>query len=117
MKQGLDQCSGPHHLGQQVWNRYRERTGCRHDSHRLAFQPESNDIGKSVLTQVAQPLRNQQQNNGPADCSTDHEQHAIHARAVHQCGNTQKGCRRHEISGYRKPVLQPADAPACCIKI
>ena len=115
--QGVQQLPRPHRLSDQVPDHHDERADRGHRADRTLLQSERGHVGVGELAQVAQPLRDQEQDDRPPDQPAHRVDQAIEAVEVHQRGDAQKRRRRHVVAGNGHPVLEAGDAASGGVEI
>jgi hypothetical protein len=80
-------------------------------------EAKRSDVAERVEPEVAQPLRDQEQHDGPADEKADRVQHAVEAGAVDERSDAQEGRGGQEVAGDREAVLQRLDAAAGGVEV
>ena len=113
----VQQLSRPHRLPNEVPDDDNERTDGGHRADRSLLKAEGGHVGIGELAEVAQPLRDKEQDDWPADQPTHRIDEAVETVEVNQSGDTEKRSRRHVVAGNRHPVLQPSDAASGGVKV
>lgn len=81
------------------------------------LEPERGDIGEGVFPEVAQSLRDEEQDDRPAYKPADRIDQSVEAGGEDEPGNTEERRRRHVVAGDRKPVLESRDPAACGVEV
>ncbi len=104
-EQQLDERAGADHLGDEVEGHDRERADRRQDADGGLVEPEGGDVGEGELAEVAQPLRDEEQHDRPADEEADRVDQPVEARREDQRRDAQEGRRRHVVARDGQRVL------------
>ena len=115
--QGVQQLARADHLADQVEDHDDQRAERRHHAHRLALQAIGGDVGEGVFAEVAQPLRDQEQHDRPADQPADRVVEAIEAVEIDECRDAKEGGGRHVVAGDGKAVLEGRDAASGSVEV
>ena len=108
--QRVQQLPRPDRLADQIPDHDDERADGGHRANRALLQPERGDVGVGELAEIAQPLRDQEQDDRPADQPAHREDEAVEAVEVDQRGDAEERRRRHVVAGDGHPVLEAGDA-------
>ena len=115
--QGVQQLPCPHRLSDQVPDHDNERADGCHGADRALLQSERGHVGVGELAQVAQPFRDQEQDDRPSNQPAHRVDQAIEAVEVHQRGDAEKRRRRHVVAGNGHSVLESGDAASGGVEI
>ena len=116
-EQQLDQLPRAHHLRDQVEGDDDERTGRGQDADLRLVEPEGGDVGEGELAEVAQPLRDQEQHDRPADKEADGVDQPVEAGGKDEARDAEEARGRHVVAGDGQPVLEAGDAAARDVEI
>ena len=111
-EQQLDELAGTHHLGDEVEGHHHQGAAGGEAAYRGLFEAVGGDVGEGVLAEVAQPLCDQEQYDGPAHQEADGVDEAVIARGVDQGGDAEEGGGGHVVTGDGQTVLEAGDATA-----
>ena len=102
-EQQLDQLPRAHHLRDQVEGDHDQRAGGGQDADLRLVEPEGGDVGEGELAEVAQPLRDQEQHDRPADQEADGVDQPVEAGGEDQARRC-RGSSRPTCSRRRWPA-------------
>ncbi len=111
-EQQLDELAGTDHLGDQVEGDHHQRAAGGESAHLGLLEAIGGHVGKGVLAEVAQPLRDQEQDDGPAHQKADGVDKTVVAGGVDQRRDAEERGGRHVVTGDGQTVLEAGDAPA-----
>ena len=116
-EQQLDQLAGADHLGDQVERHDDQRAGGGQRADRRLLEPVRGHVGEGVLAEVAELLRDQEQDDRPADQEADRVDQPVEARGIDQRRDAEERCGRHIVAGDRQTVLEAGDAAAGGVEV
>ena len=104
--------AGAHHLRDQVERHRRQRAERRRDAHRRLPEPAGDHVREGVPAEVAERLRDEKEDHGPADQPAGRVDQAVEPGGGHQPGDAEEGRRAHVVARQREAVLAGADGAA-----
>ncbi len=116
-EQQLDQLAGTDHLGDEVEGNHHQRAAGGEGAHFGLLEAVGGNVGEGIFAEVAQPLRDQEQNDGPAHQKADGVDEAIIARGVDQRRDPEEGGGGHVVTGDGQAILEAGDAATRCIVV
>ena len=102
----LDELAGADHLGDQVEGDHDKRSGRGEDADLGLVEAEGGHVRERELAEVAQPLRDQEQHDRPADQEADRVDQPVEAAGEDEAGDAEEGRRRHVVAGDGQAVLE-----------
>ena len=112
-----DEVARADHLRDQIERHDRERADRRSDTDRRLPQPERDDIGERVPSEIAQRLGDEKHHDRPADEKSDRVDEPVEARQRDEAGDAEEARRAHVVAGQREAVLQTRDAAAGGVEV
>ena len=110
-KEQLDELSGAHHLRNQIEEHDHQRARAREQPNRLFVEPVGQNISERVMAEIAERLRDQEQDHRKADEKADRVDHAVVSRRVDECGHAKERRGRCVVTGDGESIL-PTTQPA-----
>jgi hypothetical protein len=106
----LDEPTRPHHLRDQVEDDRRESRDRGRDADRRLPEADGEDVRERVAAEVPERLRDQKQDDRPADEPARRVDESVEAARRDEAGDAQERRRAHVIAGEREAVLSGGDA-------
>jgi hypothetical protein len=105
------------HLRNQIEQHDDEASGRGDKPDGSPVEPERGGIGERIASEIAHPLRHQEQNDRPAREEAEGVQEPVEAVGIDEGGDPEEGGGRQKVAGDRKPVLNRRDRVAGAVEI
>ena len=112
-----DEVARADHLRDQIERHDRERADGGSDADGRLPQPERDDIGKRVPSEIAQRLGDEKHHDRPPDEKSDRVDQPVEARQRDEARDAEEARGAHVVAGQREAVLQTRDAAAGGVEV
>ncbi len=109
--------AGADHLRENIEEERQDAAECSSDADGDGPQPECDDVGESVLPEVAHRLRDQKHQRRPADQPPRGVDHPVVPAQRDKASDPEERCSAHVITCEREAVLQRTDRTSCGIEL